>query len=273
VIYSAELVDSFAAALAGSGRALDVHLKVDTGMHRLGVPPAIALELAQRIRSSGVMRLTGVCTHFASAEDPDSDDFTRRQIAAFDQVIAGLKETGFHDLQIHAANTAGAIRFPEAHYNMVRIGLGLYGIYPSESARKIMDLELAVGLTSRITSIQEFAPGDTLGYNRTFTAKRRTKVGIVPFGYDDGLPWRLSGSGQVLVEGRAAPIVGRISMDQMQIDLTDIPDVSIGAEVLLYGTHNGHTLRPEQVSQMAGTIPYELLTRLGERVHRIYIEP
>jgi Alr-MurF fusion protein len=273
VIYSAELVEAFAAALAGSGRMLDVHLKIDTGMHRLGVPPGTAVELARRIRSSGVMRLTGVCTHFASAEDPGSDDFTRRQIAAFDGVVSALHANGFETLQIHAANTAGAIRFPEAHYNMVRIGLGLYGIYPSDAARKIIDLELAVGVTSRITSIQEFASGDTLGYNRTFTAKRRTKVGIVPFGYDDGLPWQLSGAGKVLVEGRTAPIVGRISMDQMQIDLTDAPDVGIGAEVLLYGTHNGHTLRPEQVSQMAGTIPYELLTRLGERVHRIYIEP
>jgi alanine racemase len=288
VIYSAELVDAFTAALAGSGRMLDVHLKVDTGMHRLGVPPKIAVELAERIRSSGTMRLTGVCTHFASADDPNSDDFTRQQIATFNQVIAGLRASGFDNLQIHAANTAGAIRFPEAHYNMVRIGLGLYGIYPWEAdqreadqrevdqpkaGRQQLDLELAIGLTSRITSIQEFAPGDTLGYNRTFTAKRRTKVGIVPFGYDDGLPWRLSGTGQVLVEGRQAPIVGRISMDQMQVDLTDIADVSVGAEVLLYGTHNGHTLRPERVSQMAGTIPYELLTRLGERVHRIYIEP
>jgi Alr-MurF fusion protein len=273
VIYSAELVDSFIAALQGSGRTLDVHLKIDTGMHRLGVPPTAAVELANRIRSSGVMGLTGVCTHFASAEDPASDDFTHQQIAAFNQVIAALRANGFENLQIHAANTAGAIRFPEAHYNMVRIGLGLYGIYPSEAARKMIDLELAVGLTSRITSIQEFAAGDTLGYNRTFTAKRRTKVGIVPFGYDDGLPWQLSGAGQVLVEGRIAPIVGRISMDQMQIDLTEIPDANVGAEVLLYGTHNGRTLRPETVSQMAGTIPYELLTRLGERVHRIYIEP
>jgi Alr-MurF fusion protein len=273
VIYSAELVEAFAEALAGSTRTLDVHLKVDTGMHRLGVPPETAVELARRIRSSGVMRLTGICTHFASAEDPDSDDFTRQQILKFNQVIAGLRANGFDNLQIHAANTAGAIRFPEAHYNMVRIGLGLYGIYPSEAARKVMDLELAVGLTSRITSIQEFSPGDTLGYNRTFTAKRRTKVGIVPFGYDDGLPWRLSGAGQVLVEGRIAPIVGRISMDQMQIDLTDIPGVTAGSEVLLYGTHNGQALRPELVAEQAGTISYELLTRLGERVHRIYIEP
>jgi alanine racemase len=273
VVYSAELVEAFAAALGGSGKILDVHLKVDTGMHRVGVPPKLAVELAKRIRASGVMRLTGVCTHFASAEDPASDDFTRQQIATFDQVIAGLKASGFENLKIHAANTAGAMRFPQAHYNMVRIGLGLYGIYPSDAAKQIMDLELAVGVTSRITSIQEFDPGDTLGYNRTFTAKRKTKVGIVPFGYDDGLPWQLSGKGQVLVEGRRAPIVGRISMDQMQIDVTDIPDAGIGAEVLLYGTHNGHTLRPEEVSQTAGTIPYELLTRLGERVHRIYIEP
>ncbi|HEU4415418.1 MAG TPA: alanine racemase [Candidatus Angelobacter sp.] len=273
VIYSAELVEAFAASLAGSARVLDVHLKVDTGMHRLGVAPKIALKLAQRIRSSGVMRLTGICTHFASAEDPGSDDFTRRQIATFNEVISALRADGFDSLNIHAANTAAAIRFPEAHYNMVRIGLGLYGVQPSEATRRALELELAVGVTSRITSIQEFEPGDTLGYNRTFTAKRKTRVGIVPFGYDDGLPWRLSGVGQVLVEGQTAPIVGRISMDQMQVDLTDAPGVNIGAEVLLYGTHSGHTLRPELVAEKAGTMPYELLTRLGERVHRIYIEP
>ncbi|HMC29373.1 MAG TPA: alanine racemase, partial [Candidatus Angelobacter sp.] len=273
VIYSSELVDGYTALLKASGQVLNVHLKVDTGMHRLGVPPEQAVELAQRIRASGMMRLTGVCTHFASADDPDSDEFTREQIAAFDQVIAGLKASGFDNLQIHAANTAGAIRFAEAHYNMVRIGLGLYGVYPSEASRRGMDLEMAVGLTSRIASIQEFAPGETLGYNRTFTAKRKTRVGIVPFGYDDGLPWRLSGVGEVLVEGRRAPIVGRISMDQMQVDVTDIPGIGIGAEVLLYGTHNGHTLRPEKVAEKAGTIAYELLTRVGARVHRIYVEP
>jgi alanine racemase len=273
VIYSAELAEGFQTLLAGSGRVLDVHLKVDTGMHRLGVAPGQAVELAQRIRSSGGMRLTGVCTHFAAAEDPRSDDFTRGQIAKFNDVIAGLRAAGFEDLHIHAANTAGAMRFPEAHYNMVRIGLGLYGVYPSGAAREKLELELAVGVTSRIAGIQQFAPGETLGYNRTFTAKRNTRVGIVPFGYDDGLPWRLSGAGEVLVEGRRAPIVGRISMDQMQVDLTDLPAIGVGAEVLLYGTHNGHTLRPEEVAEKAGTIPYELLTRVGARVHRIYVEP
>jgi alanine racemase len=273
VIYSGALVESFIKALAGSRQPLDVHLKIDTGMHRLGVAPEDALALAQKIRGSGSMKLTGVCTHFAAADDFQADEFTRQQIAVFDEALAGLRREGFSDFIVHAANTAAAVRFPEARYDMVRVGLGLYGIYPSESVRGELELELAIGVTSRITSIQEFAPGATLGYNRTFTTARKTRVGVVPFGYDDGLPWGLSGKGQVLVEGRPSPIVGRISMDQMQVDITDLPEIGIGAEVLLYGTHNGHTLRPESVAQQAGTISHELLTRLGERVHRIYVEP
>jgi alanine racemase len=273
VIYSSELVEVFAADLANSGKILDVHLKIDTGMHRLGVAPDIALSLARRIQDSGVMRLTGVCTHFASADDPASDGFTLQQIETFERVLKTLCDAGFTNLQVHAANTAAAMRFPQAHYNMVRIGLGLYGIYPSQAAAQAMELELAAGVTSRISSIQQFEPGDTLGYGRTYKAARTMKVGIVPFGYDDGLPWRLANTGKVMVAGKLAPIVGRISMDQMQIDLTDIPGVNAGNEVLLYGTHNGQALRPELVAEQAGTISSELLTRLGERVHRIYIEP
>jgi Alr-MurF fusion protein len=273
VIYSADLADAFAKSLAGSGRMLDVHLKIDTGMHRLGVDPKAAIELAQRIRSSGAMRLTGVCTHFAASDDPNSDDFTRQQIAVFDATVTALREAGFEQLQVHAANTAGAVRFPQAHYNMVRIGLGLYGLYASPAVEQAMELELAIGVTSRITSVQEFAPGATLGYSRTFTASRQTRIGVIPFGYDDGLPWGLSGKGHVLVEGQRAPIVGRISMDQMQVDITELRGIGVGAEVLLYGAHNGHTLRPELVAQQAETIAHELLTRLGERVHRIYVEP
>ncbi len=273
VLHSAEVVESFTQSLAGSSQMLDVHLKVDTGMHRLGVDPKIAVELARNISDSGVMRLTGICTHFAAAEDPTQDDFTRRQIAEFNEVVQSLQAAGFDQLQIHAANTAAAARFPEAHYNMVRVGLGLYGLYPSDAVHQALELELAVGVTSRIAGIQEYDSGATLGYNRTFTAQRKTRVGIVPFGYDDGLPWGLSGKGEVLVEGHRARILGRISMDQMQVDVTDLPDIEAGAEVLLYGTHNGHTLRPEEVAEKAGTMPHELLTRLGKRVHRIYVEP
>lgn len=273
VIHSRELAEALAGSLRRGGPVLDVHLKVDTGMHRLGVTPEAALELAGLIRDSGTMRLTGVCTHFASADDPECDDFTRDQIARFNETLAQLKEAGFDRLLVHAANTAAAARFPEAAYDMVRIGLGLYGLYPSKAVRQALELELAIGVTSRITSVQEYQAGVSLGYSRTFTTRRKTKVGIVPFGYDDGLPWSLANKGCVLVEGQAASIVGRISMDQMQIDITDIAGANVGTEVLLYGTHNGHVLRPEEVAERAGTISHELLTRLGERVHKIYVEP
>jgi alanine racemase len=273
IIYSAELLEALEAALAGTGQALDVHLKIDTGMHRLGVEPKAAVDLARRIRESATMRLTGICTHFAAADDPTADDYTRQQISVFNRTIEALQAQGFDNLQIHAANTAAAIRFPEAHYDMVRIGLGLYGVYPSAAVEQEMELELAIGVTSRITSMNEFASGETLGYNRAYTAKSKLKVGVVPFGYGDGLPWGLSGAGHVLVEGQIAPIVGRISMDQIQVDITHVKGADIGAEVLLYGSHHGHMLRPESVAEKAGAIPHELLTRLGKRVHRIFVEP
>ena len=273
VVYSAELVEALAVALDPCDSPLDIHLKIDTGMHRLGVLPQDVIAVARKIKSSSTLRLTGVCTHFAAAEDPAADEFTRHQIFIFNKCLEDLQAAGFEELEIHAANTAAAIRFPEAHYSMMRIGLGLYGLYPSEAVKKAISLELALGLTSRITSIQEFMPGETLGYGRSYTAMRKVKIGVVPFGYEDGLPWALSGKGHVLVDGFPVPIVGRVSMDQMQIDITEIENARIGTEVLIYGAHDGHVIRPETVADSANTISHELLIRLGRRVHRIYLEP
>ncbi|MGE0222814.1 MAG: alanine racemase [Acetobacteraceae bacterium] len=273
VLYDAVLVEQFEAALADRGAVIDVHMKVNTGMNRLGVEPGDALTVARRIRASGTMRLAGLCTHFASADDPDEDAFTRRQIATFDQVIAALKADGFDDLLIHAANTAGAARFPEAHYDMVRVGLGLYGIYPSPAVEQALELVLAVGVTSQVTRIQHVRRGESLGYNRPFSAQGDLKVGIVPFGYDDGLRWQHAATGAVMINGRMAPIVGRVSMDQMQVDVTDVPGVGPGTPVLLYGAHDGYAIRPETAAQAWGTIPHEMLVKLGNRVTRIYIEP
>lgn len=275
ILYSAELVAPFAATLAGSGRVLDVHLMVNTGMNHLGVEPEEAVGVARAIAATGTLRLTGLATHFAAADDPAADGFTRgKQIATFDRVIAELRAAGFAELTVHAANTAAAVRFPEAHYDMVRIGIGLYGVYGSAAVREAMALELAVGVTSRIASIRTLRAGEAVGYNLTFRAPRPMRIGIVPFGYDDGLPWGLAGSGyHALVDGRPAPIVGRICMDQLQLDLSALPEVESGAEVLLYGAHGGYQLRPEEVAAKAGSIPHELLVRLGKRVERIYIEP
>ena len=273
IVYSADLVDTFDKALSEAGQTLDVHLKVNTGMNRLGVDPREALGLARRIRQSGTMRLTGVCTHFSSADDPDQDDHTRLQITTFDRVVGQLRADGFADLLVHAANTAGTVRFPEAHYDMVRVGLGLYGVYPSPATEQVLPLALAVGVTSRIATIQHIEAGQSLGYNRAYVARRPHRIGVVPFGYDDGLPWQRAASGSVLVDGQEAPVLGRISMDQMQIDITDLPNVGVGSSVLLYGRHDGHVIRPELVADRAGTMAHELLVRLGKRVTRIYVEP
>ena len=273
IVYSADLVETFDKALSEAGQTIDVHLKVNTGMNRLGVDPREALGLARRIRQSRTMRLAGVCTHFSSADDPDQDDHTRRQIATFDQVVGQLRADGFDNLLVHAANTAGTVRFPEAHYDMVRVGLGLYGVYPSPATEQALPLALAVGVTSRIATIQHIEAGESLGYNRAYVARRAHRIGVVPFGYDDGLPWQRTASGTVLVDGQEAPILGRISMDQMQIDITDLPNVGVGSSVLLYGTHDGHVIRPELVADRAGTMAHELLVRLGKRVTRVYVEP
>ena len=273
IIYSVEQLEEFSRALSQSERCLDVHLKIDTGMHRLGVDPNIVVELARLIEGAGRMRLTGVCTHFAAADDPTADDFTYRQIAIFNNAVDALRLEGYTDLQIHAANTAATIRFPESHYDMVRVGIGLYGIYTNPALVKELPLELSIALTSRIASLREYDAGSSIGYNCAYTTKDKQVIGVIPFGYDDGLPWGLSGQGHVLVDGIVAPILGRISMDQALIDLTSIPSANIGTEVLLYGTKHGYTLRPEDVARMANTIAHELLVRIGKRVHRVYIEP
>jgi alanine racemase/UDP-N-acetylmuramoyl-tripeptide--D-alanyl-D-alanine ligase len=273
ILYSADLLEAFAKELAGSTERLSVHLKVDTGMHRLGVAPGEALKVARRLRDLGNFDLTGLCTHFAAADDQSADDFTRGQISVFDGVVAAIKADGFGPLLVHAANTSATVRFPEAHYDMVRVGLGLYGVYTSEHVRQGMELDLALAVTSRVATIRNCEKGDRIGYNGTFTAPSALRIGVVPFGYDDGLPWQRSGRGVVLFGGRPAPIIGRISMDQMQVDLTALPDVEVGDEALIYGAHGGYALRPETVAQEAGTISHELLTRLGRRVRRIYREP
>ena len=273
IVYSEELLESYARKLRGRSSPLSIHLKVDTGMHRLGVEPSIIPKVVQQMRDSKVLQLTGLCTHFAAADESQHDDFTREQIDTFMNVISVARDGGFDDLQVHAANTAATIRFPEAHFNMVRIGLGLYGIFPCQDFKSSIELRLAIGVTSRIAGLKEFPSGASVGYSRSYRVNCRILGGIVPFGYDDGLPRSLGSEGHVLVEGEPAPILGRISMDQIMIDVSHISGVTVGSEVLLYGTHGGHTLRPEIVAASAQTIPHELLIRLGRRVHRIFTEP
>ncbi len=274
-VYSFALVEPLAAAARAAlppGRRLAVHLKVDTGMHRVGVAPGEALPLARAVSATGALRVTGLMTHLASAEDPAADGDTRRQLALFDQARAELAAAGFGGLLCHAAATAAAARFPEARYDMVRLGLGLFGLYPSAAVASAIPLQLAVTLLSRIAEVRTLARGDRVGYGGTHTVTaERLRAGVLPLGYHDGIPWSLSNRGAVLVDGRPAPILGRISMDSMVVDLSAAPDAAAGSEALLFGVHHGAVLRPEEVAAQAGTIPYELLARLGPRIQRVYV--
>lgn len=269
---SFSLVEPLAAAAREAGVVLDVHLKIDTGMGRLGVLPDQALDLALAARATGALRVVGAMTHFACADDPAMDDFTRLQIARFDGALAALDARGFSNLLTHAAASAAASRFPGARYGMIRLGLALHGVAASGASIEAMPLELAVSLVSKLAQVRELPRGWTVGYGATYRVEReRLTMGVVPLGYHDGLPRSLSGRGWALVDGHRAPMIGRISMDSVLLDLSEVPSPREGADVLLFGRQHGAELRPEAMAEAAGTIAYELLARIGPRVQRVYI--
>ncbi len=272
VVYSFDLVQPLAQACAKAGTVLPVHLKVDTGMGRTGVRPEQVLQLAEQVQATGWLKVAGLLSHFACADDPSEDEFTLQQIARFEQAKTALEQNGYTELCCHTAATAGAVRFPQAHYDMVRIGLGLYGCYPSEAVQPLIQLTPAVTLVSRITEVREYRKGDRIGYAGSFTVPRDGyRAGILPIGYNDGLPLMLSNVGVMMVDGKPTPIVGRISMDSCAIDLTAVPQAGVDTEVLIYGRHNGGEIRPEHVAELAGTHVWELLVRTGNRVQRVFV--
>jgi alanine racemase len=272
VVYSPAFAAALVESLREMGTSCDVHLEIETGMGRLGVAPAEALAVARLLRGSGVARLTGVMTHLASADDPAADDDTRQQLAVFDAVVAELQAEADEPLVVHAAATSGAVRFPEARHSLVRLGLGLYGIAPSPAVAEALDLQLAVGFVSRLAQVSTLSRGQRVGYNGTYVVEAaEQRVGIVAAGYNDGVPWTLSNRGVVMLQGQRVPIIGRVSMDSMAIDLSTLPHAVVGEEVLLFGIHEGQILRPEEVAALAGTIPYDLLVHVdSRRVQRLF---
>lgn len=273
VVYSLPFARALVDALRAMNATIDVHLEIDTGMGRLGVSPAEALATARLLRASGVTRLTGVMTHLSSADDAGADDHTRTQLSRFDEAVAAIRAEGDTPLVVHASATSGAVRFPEARYDMVRLGVGLYGIYPSPDVARAIELQLAVAFVSRIAQVANWPRGQRVGYNGTYVVEAESqRVGIVEAGYNDGVPWRLSNVGEVVVHGVRARVLGRVSMDSMAIDLSGVPNAEVGDEVLLFGSHDGQVLRPEEVAQRAGTIAYELLVKVdSRRVQRVFV--
>ncbi|MGQ0543577.1 MAG: alanine racemase [Blastocatellia bacterium] len=253
------------------GKIVDVHVKIDTGMGRLGVPFRETGEFAERLRALPNLRIDGMMTHFAAADDLKSD-FTAEQMRRFSDSVDIFCRHGFRPSHIDMANSPGAIAFPESRGSMVRIGGILYGLGEDVLPKGIERPELrpVMSLHSRIGFLKRVAKGESLGYGRTYVADADALIATVPIGYHDGYRRSLSNRAAVLVNGEYAPVVGRISMDWTIIDVTNIPNPAVGDEIILIGEQNGNHIAAEAIAEAVGTISYEITCGIGERVRRIY---
>jgi alanine racemase len=261
-----------AAARLGRAQRIPVHLKVDTGMARLGVSLAELPALAARIAASPSLELQGVFSHLVESEVPGSTVVVRQR-ADFQRALHILSDAGLHPLYRHLANTAATLGHPETWYNMVRPGLALYGysLHPAPESGGLV-LQPVLTWKTRIIALRDIPSCATVGYNRRWKAERPTRLAVIPVGYGDGYNRQLSNRGQVIVHDHYAPIRGNISMDLTMIDVTDIPDTAIGDEVLLIGRTANCSIGADDLARIANTITYEILCGLSPRVPRVYVD-
>ncbi|MBA3721866.1 MAG: bifunctional UDP-N-acetylmuramoyl-tripeptide:D-alanyl-D-alanine ligase/alanine racemase [Parachlamydiaceae bacterium] len=268
-----EMIQAIAIEAKKLNKQIKVHLHINTGMGRFGCRPEDGLELAKYITSFPNLIFEGIMTHFACAEDPNEDEFTFSQVKAFDNVIEQLQHVGISPTWRHAANSSAAIRFSLPQYNMIRVGLAAYGLYSSNESKEAADLRLALSLTSRIVGINICKKGETISYGRSYKIEKDIqKIAVLPIGYFDGLHRNYSGKAFVLIRGKKAPMVGKICMDYMMVDITDIPNVKVGDKVLIFGEDEfGQYLSPEDLATSGNSIIHELITCLGPRIQRVFV--
>ena len=253
------------------GRVVSLHLKVDTGMGRVGLPPREVRPAADHLARLSAIRLAGLMTHFADA-DADDPAFTQEQMTRFEAAAQAFREAGIAVPLRHAANSAALLLHPGSRLDLVRPGIMLYGCHP-RGPRRPDDpvLHPALRLRTVITQVKDVPAGGSVSYGRTFTASRDVRIATIPIGYADGLPRLLSNRGQALVRGRRAPLVGRVCMDMTMVDVTALPEVRAGDEAVLIGRQGDEEITADEVAELAGTISYEILCRIGPRVPRVYV--
>jgi alanine racemase len=274
-LYTRDGVEALVDAVRASGRQapLAVHVKVDTGMHRVGAAPADALDLAAAVAGHPELDLEGVFTHLAVADELD-DPYTDIQLDSFDGVVANLAAAGIRPRLLHAANSAGAIFHPRARYDLVRCGIALYGLAPAADQvphPSIAALRPAMSLKARVSHVKEVDAGERLSYGLRYRLEHRSVVATVPVGYADGVTRRLSSEGgAVLIRGRRRSLAGTVTMDQILVDCGPGSDVSVGDEVVLIGTQGDETVSAWEWAERTGTIAYEVVCGLSGRVPRTY---
>ncbi len=256
-------------AASRADRHIQVHIKVDTGMGRFGLT-ADELEMVSRSLASWPhLKFSGLYSHLSAADDPE-DLFTQEQIKRFRAMLDTIRSAGWNPRFIHLANSAGLIHFPETHFNLVRPGIALYGSYPGRSSEDSVSLQPVMSFKSRIISIRDVPAGYPVSYGHTWHTERASRIAVIPVGYDDGYLRSLSSKARVIIRGKLCPVIGRICMKAMMVDVTGVDNLYMGDEVILLGSQEGMSVRAEELAGWADTISYELLCLLGTRNRRYF---
>jgi len=261
------LVRALAASVKGK-KKIKVHIKIDTGMGRIGVWHTEAVKFIGEVLKYKCLEIEGIYTHFSSAGRDKF--FTQYQIDSFNNLIKELKKKGIQIPYRHAANSIGIVGFAKSHLNFVRPGLIIYGMYPKKNFKNKLKLKPSLSLKSKIVYLKDVPPGRSISYGRTYITQRHTKIATIPIGYGDGYGRILSNKGEVLVRGVRAPVIGKVTMDQTMIDVGHIKNVKVGDDVVLIGKQKRHRITAEELARLCSTIPYEIVCSLGARVPRLY---
>jgi len=274
-VFAIEGAAALSQAAGHLGRTACVHIKVDTGMGRLGLLPDEVLPFLRRVSRLPALQVDGIFTHMASADDADLS-YTRRQLGRFGEVLSALRGEGLLPPHIHAANSACIFRLPESRYNLVRLGLAMYGLDPSPHAACPTGFVPALAFKCRVTQLRDLPRGSYIGYGCTFRTRRASRVAVLPVGYAHGFRRGPANWGWVLVNGERAPILGRVCMDQSMIDVTDIcggeaGGVQPGDVAVLIGAQGSDCITADEVASRLGTINYEVITQVSARLPRLFL--
>ncbi len=265
VVFDMKTARRFSASAYRQNRRIAVHVKIDTGMGRVGIPASAALKEIIKIAELKNIQIEGLMSHFSEADLKDKE-FADLQLTKFRSIAKDLKKKKISFTHMHISNSAAVLSMPDAHMNTVRPGIMLYGYaYPD-----VKGLKPVLSLKSGIVLIKKVPSETPISYGRTFVTKRKSTIATIPVGYADGYNRKLSNNSHVLINGKKAPIAGRVCMDTIMADVTDIPDVSYKSEVVLIGRQGREKITADDIAERTGTIPYEVLTSIGERVKRVY---
>jgi len=271
-VFTWDVAQALNAEAGKRGRRASIHVKVDTGMGRIGVQPSECLAFLEGLRELPHLAIQGIYTHLAEADQEDKA-FTTRQMETFLDICVEAESRGISIPVKHLSNSAAVLDLPETFQDLVRPGIMIYGCYPSQAVRRAVELRPAMRWKTRVAFVKDLEPGDSVSYGRTFVAQGPMRVATLPLGYGDGFPRQFSNRGEVLIREQRARVVGIVCMDMTMVDVTRIPEAASGDEVVILGRQGAAEIPVEEVAHRAGTISYEILCSVGRRVPRIYTQP